>query len=298
MLTLLRARAPRPPGTFGVRLALGFFLLLASGPMALSAPAPVAAHQPVVVDSETTEVSDPEISKAYYATLAGEPQRYQIDTSVAFDLYVGILVPDDGSPVKDVTAEVFRGDELLVRLGGVDETWKRFYEPFGQNTYWDGGEYRLRAEPGIYTVVVSSVDNTSRYSLAIGEIEFFGWGDRVNALAVLPGIQQEFFGLSAFSLLGTPYGLINLVVIYGAAFVGALLYRGLLRHRFVRLIGGTPRGIRRGVRVAVGAALFVVAITTTWSPLLLFLSGLLLVEALLAGRVAARAVRGEGTPSR
>jgi hypothetical protein len=281
-----------------VRLVLGIFLLLASGSMALSTPAPVAAHQPVVVDSETTEVSDPEISKAYYATLAGEPQRYQIDSPVAFDLYVGILVPDDGSPVKDVVAEIFQGDELLVRLGGVEAEWVTFYERFGGNTYWDGGEHRLRAAPGVYTVVVSSVDNTSSYSLAIGEIEFFGWGDRVNALAILPGIQQEFFGLSAFSLLGTPYGLINLVVIYGAALVAALLYRGLLRHLFVRLIGGTPWGIRRGVRAAVGAALFVVAITTTWSPLLLFLSGLLLVEALLARRGAARVVRGKGTPSR
>jgi hypothetical protein len=281
-----------------VRLVLGIFLLLASGSMALSTPAPVAAHQPVVVDSETTEVSDPEISKAYYATLAGEPQRYQIDSPVAFDLYVGILVPDDGSPVKDVVAEIFQGDELLVRLGGVEAEWVTFYERFGGNTYWDGGEHRLRAAPGVYTVVVSSVDNTSSYSLAIGEIEFFGWGDRVNALAILPGIQQEFFGLSAFSLLGTPYGLINLVVIYGAALVAALLYRGLLRHLFVRLIGGTPRGIRRGVRAAVGAALFVVAITTTWSPLLLFLSGLLLAEALLARRGAARVVRGKGTPSR
>jgi hypothetical protein len=298
MLTLLRARTPRPSGTLGVRLVLGIFLLLASGSMALSTPAPVAAHQPVVVDSETTEVSDPEISKAYYATLAGEPQRYQIDSPVAFDLYVGILVPDDGSPVKDVVAEIFQGDELLVRLGGVEAEWVTFYERFGGNTYWDGGEYRLRAAPGVYTVVVSSVDNTSSYSLAIGEIEFFGWGDRVNALAILPGIQQEFFGLSAFSLLGTPYGLINLVVIYGAALVAALLYRGLLRHLFVRLIGGTPRGIRRGVRAAVGAALFVVAITTTWSPLLLFLSGLLLVEALLARRGAARVVRGKDTPSR
>jgi hypothetical protein len=298
MLTLLRARTPRPSGTLGVRLVLGIFLLLASGSMALSTPAPVAAHQPVVVDSETTEVSDPEISKAYYATLAGEPQRYQIDSPVAFDLYVGILVPDDGSPVKDVVAEIFQGDELLVRLGGVEAEWVTFYERFGGNTYWDGGEHRLRAAPGVYTVVVSSVDNTSSYSLAIGEIEFFGWGDRVNALAILPGIQQEFFGLSAFSLLGTPYGLINLVVIYGAALVAALLYRGLLRHLFVRLIGGTPRGIRRGVRAAVGAALFVVAITTTWSPLLLFLSGLLLVEALLARRGAARVVRGKGTPSR
>lgn len=283
---------PHRPLSHALRsLLLGSLVLIGGVSVGLGAPAPVAAHQPVVVDSETIEVSDPEISKAYYAILSGEPQRYQIDSPVAFDLYVGILVPDDGSPVKDVAAEIFQGDELLARLGGVEAVWSTFYEPFGQNTYYDGGEYRLRAEPGVYTVVVSSVDNTSSYSLAIGEIEFFGWEDRVSALAVLPGIQQEFFGLSPLSLLGTPYGLINLLVIYGAALVAALLYRGLLRRFFVRLIGGSPWRIGRALRATVGVALFVVAIVTTWSPLLLFLSGLLLFEALLGRRGATTATR-------
>lgn len=278
---------PRHPLAHTLRsLVLGALLLVGGVSFGLSTPAPVAAHQPVVVDSETTEVTDPEISKAYYGILAGDPQRYQIDSPVAFDLYVGILVPDDGSPVKDVTAEVFRGNELLVRLGGVDATWKSFYEPFGQNTYWDGGEYRLRAEPGIYTVVVASRDNTSSYSLAIGEIEFFDWEARANALAVLPGIQQEFFGLSAVSLLSTPYGLINLVVIYGAALVAVLLYRLLVHRLLLRVVGHLPRTISRRAQGAIGAALFVVAIATTWSPIVLFISGLLLFQALLGRRAA------------
>lgn len=276
---------PHRPLSHALRsLLLGALVLIGGVSVGLGAPAPVAAHQPVVVDSETTEVSDPEISKAYYAILSGEPQRYQIDSPVAFDLYVGILVPDDGSPVKDVAAEIFQGDELLARLGGVEAVWSTFYEPFGGNTYYDGGEYRLRAEPGVYSVVVSSVDNTSSYSLAIGEIEFFDWEARINALVALPGIQQEFFGLSPLSLLGTPYGLINLLVIYGAALVFVLLYRGLLHRFFVRLVGGTPWQIHRGVRAAAAVTLFVAAIATSWSPPLLFLSGLLLFDALLGWR--------------
>jgi hypothetical protein len=261
-------------------LLLGVLVLVGGVSVGLGAPAPVAAHQPVVVEDETTEVSDPEISKAYYATLTGAPQRYQIDSPVAFDLYVGILVPDDGSPVKDVTAEVFRGDELLVRLGGVEAAWSTFYEPFGGNTYWDGGEYRLRAAPGVYTVVVSSPDNTSSYSLAIGEIEFFDWEARVNALVALPGIQQEFFGLSPLSLLGTPYGLINLVAISGVALVAVLLYRRLFRRHVIRLLEGKPWRIGRVPQIAVGVALFVVAISSSWSPLLLFASGLFVFGAL------------------
>ncbi|RLT54116.1 MAG: hypothetical protein DWI70_06685 [Chloroflexi bacterium] len=257
-----------------------FASLLFAGLMLLSA-APALAHQPVVVASDTTEVVDPEISKAYYGVLSGAAHTYLIRSDIEFDLYVGILVPDSESPKRDVKAEIFRGDELVETLGGVDAEWVTFYEPFGQNTYWDAGEYRLRAAPGVYSIRISSPDNTSKYSLAIGEIEFFDLEDRANALAVLPGIQEEFFGSSAVELVGTRYGMMNLVVIYGAALLAALLYRLILRRPLVRLIGGTPRRIGKRFRVAAAVALFAVAITTTWSPMLLFASGLLLFEALL-----------------
>jgi len=151
-------------------LSLASLMLLSAGP--------AHAHQPVVVDSETTEVVDPEISKAYYGVLSGAAHTYVITSDAEFDLYVGILVPDSETPKRDVKAEIFRGDELVESLGGVDAEWVTFYEPFAQNTYWDGGEYRLRAAPGVYTVRISSPDNASKYSLAIGEIEYFGLEDR------------------------------------------------------------------------------------------------------------------------
>ena len=260
-------------------LSLARLMLLSAGP--------AVAHQPVVVDSDTTEVVDPEISKAYYGVLSGAAHTYVITSDAEFDLYVGILVPDSETPKQDVKAEIFRGDELVETLGGVDAEWVTFYEPFAQNTYLDGGEFRLRAAPGVYSVRVSSPDNASKYSLAIGEIEYFGLEDRANALAVLPGIQQEFFGLSAYELIGTRYGLINLLVIYAAALIAALLYTVTLRRPLVRLIGGSLRGIDKRFRVAAAVVLFAVAITTTWSPLLLFASGVLLFEALLSrSRVA------------
>lgn len=257
-----------------------FASLLFAGLMLLGA-GPALAHQPVVVDSDTTEVVEPEISKAYYGVLSGAAHTYVITSDSEFDLYVGILVPDSESPKRDVKAEIFRDDELMETLGGVDAEWVTFYEPFGKNTYWDAGEYRLRAAPGVYTIRVSSPDNASKYSLAIGEIEFFDLEDRANALAVLPGIQQEFFGTSAVELVGTRYGLMNLVVIYCAALLAALLYTLLLRRPLARLIGGTPKRIGTRFRVVVAIALFVVAISTTWNPMLLFASGLLLFEALL-----------------
>ena len=74
------------------------------------------AHQPVLVDSEATEVLEPEISKAYFGKLVGEPHTYRIASAVEFDLYVGILVPEDGSPKKDVAVEIFAGTDKLASL--------------------------------------------------------------------------------------------------------------------------------------------------------------------------------------
>jgi hypothetical protein len=177
------------------------------------------AHQPVLVDSEATEVIEPEISKAYFGKLLGEPHTYRIDSAVEFDLYVGILVPEDGSPKKDVAAEIFAGTQPMAAIGGAGADWVTFYEPFGQNTYWDGGEYRTRAPAGVYTIKISSPDNQGKYSLAIGEIEFFDLEDRANALVVLPEIQREFFGTSPVEMVGTRFGIFNLVVILVAALV-------------------------------------------------------------------------------
>ena len=271
-------------------LSLAGLMLFSAGP--------ARAHQPVVVDSDTTEVVDPEISKAYYGVLSGAAHTYMITSEVEFNLYVGILVPDSETPKRDVKAEIFRGEELVESLGGVDAEWVTFYEPFAQNTYWDGGEFRLRAPPGVYSVRISSPDNSSKYSLAIGEIEYFGLEDRANALAVLPGIQQEFFGLSAYELVGTRYGLINLLVIYAVALVAALLYVAILRRPFVRLIGGRLRGIDKRIRMAAAVALFVAAITTTWSPLLLFASGVLLFESLFSFAGAVDRNRGRNATVR
>jgi len=265
-----------------VHPAISAMTALSLAILMLLTPGSARAHQPVVVDTETTEVVDPEISKAYYGLLSGAAHTYVITSESEFDLYVGILVPDSETPKRDVMAEIFRGDELVERLGGVDAEWVTFYEPFAQNTYWDGGEFRLRAAPGVYSVRISSPDNASKYSLAIGEIEYFGLEDQANALAVLPRIQQEFFGIPAFELIGTRYGLINLLVIYAVALVAALLYAMTLRRLLVRFVGGSLRGFDRRLRVAGAVVVFAVAITTTWSPLLLFVSGVLLFEALFS----------------
>ncbi|MFT5360243.1 MAG: hypothetical protein ACI88L_000734 [Candidatus Paceibacteria bacterium] len=69
-------------------------------------PSLALAHQPRVTESRLTQVPSPEISKAYYGELTGEPDVYVIQASESFDLYVNVLVPDIKGQKKDVSAVV------------------------------------------------------------------------------------------------------------------------------------------------------------------------------------------------
>ena len=67
-------------------LGLILFLFLAT---------PVSAHQPEYVGSNIKiNVTNPEISKAYYGELNGQPAVYTIESQKEFKFYVNILVPD------------------------------------------------------------------------------------------------------------------------------------------------------------------------------------------------------------
>lgn len=130
--------------TFGKTIILFLFTLLLVPTVAL-------AHQPRITESRQTIVPDPEISKAYYGKLSGEPDVYVIEASEPFDLYVNILVPDIEGQKKDVSAAVIKDGNTeapLAVLGGVNFEWEQFYEPFGVDRYWMGPEYKARAEAG------------------------------------------------------------------------------------------------------------------------------------------------------
>jgi len=69
------------------------------------------------------------------------------------------------------------------------------------------------------------------------------------------------------------------------AFIFGFIYRTVLK-KYAR---NTPRGVSKNigkydkiVRVAIGVALLLIAITTTWSPLLLFFSGFAFFEAIFS----------------
>ncbi|MFT5436638.1 MAG: hypothetical protein ACI840_001286 [Ulvibacter sp.] len=246
---------------------------------------PVLAHQPRLVESDATEVIDPEVSKAYYGELTGAPHIYSINAREPLDLYVGILMPYADDSEKDVQAEIRKNENLLQLIGGKSADWQEMFEFFGQSTYWDGGEYKANVDAGEYTITVSSTNNNSKYSLAIGEIEVFDGNETINALNLIPELKSNFFNESPISFIKSPFGWIYILIMYLLSFVFGFLYRFILK-KFAK---GSVRGVHKNiaksdrlVRMVIAIGLLLWAITTSWSPWLLFFSGFALFEAMFS----------------
>lgn len=248
-------------------------------------PVAASAHQPRLVESRLTTVTEPEVSKAYYSTLTGEPDAYVIAATAPFDLYVGVLVPDIAEQKKDVSAVVLKDGMQVAILDGANFEWKQFFEEFGRDTYWQGPEYKARVEAGEYKILVWSSNNDSKYSLAIGEVEAFDVVETWNALTLIPQLKRDFFNKSPVDFILSPFGIGLIVAMYIVAIIFGFAYRAVLKH-FAK---GTVRGVGqnigkpdRAMRFVLGVVLLLWAITTTWSPLLLFFSGFCFFEAVFS----------------
>ena len=265
--------------------------------MLLLLPSLALAHQPRITENRLTQVPDPEISKAYYGELKGEPDDYVIKASKPFNLYVNVLVPDIAGQKKDVSVVVIKdgnADKPLTVLDGIHFEWKKFYEPFGADTYWMGPEYKTHAEAGTYEIRVSSPNNNSKYSLAIGEIEAFDGKEGLNALTVIPELKKNFFNVSPIGFIVSPFGWGLIVIMYLLAFIVGFLIRFLMKKfrtqpiiaftnspqagKIHKNIGRTDRLLR----LAIGVGLLLFAILTTWIPIVIFFSGFAIFEAIFS----------------
>jgi hypothetical protein len=248
-------------------------------------PGLASAHQPRVTENQLTTVPDPEISKAYYGELKGVPDTYVIKADVPFDLYVSVLVPDIAGQKKDVSATVTKDGEQITVLDGTTFAWKRFFEEFGYDTYWQGPEYKTRAEAGTYEIRVWSSNNDSKYSLAVGEIELFDFKEGMNALTLIPQLKKNFFNESPIGFIRSPFGWGLIFIMYFLAGIVGLVYRTVLKKFAKHSVRGAARNIGkpdRLLRLAISVGLLLWAITTTWSPTLLFFSGFALFEAVFS----------------
>jgi len=264
-------------------LTISVFSILAIGVFVL--PSPASAHQPRLVETSEITVVDPAVSKAYYGKLVGEPAVYTISADKPFALYVGVLVPDIAGQKKDVSAVILKEGEEIAVLEGIGFEWKQFLEPFGHDTYWQGPEYKAQASAGDYEIRVWSINNDSKYSLAIGEIEAFDFKETLNALTLIPQLKKDFFNKSGVDFILSPFGWGYILIMYIVAFIFGFLYRFILK----KFASSTARGLQknigkydRAIRLAIWLALLLLAITTSWSPWLLFFSGFALFEAIFS----------------
>ena len=246
-------------------------------------PTATFAHQPRIVKENPTVVTLPEVSKAYYGTLDGKPAVYTIRSKKAFALYVGVLVPDIAGQKKDVSAVILKDGKQLALLDSTNFQWKTFFEEFGRDTYWKGPEYKAQADAGTYEIRVTSANNDSKYSLAVGEIETFDFKEGMNALTLIPELKKDFFNKSPIDFILSPLGWGFILIMFVLAFISGFIYRALLK-RFARnTTHGASKNIGtndRMVRALIGTVLLLIAITTTWSPWLLFFSGFAFFAAL------------------
>lgn len=254
------------------------FLLL----LIICIPGLASAHQPRIVQGTQTEVIEPAISKAYYGQLKGTPDVFTIVATSSFPLYVNILVPDIARQQKDVSATITKDGQTIATLDGTKFTWKTMFEPFGYDHYFQGPEYKATAEAGTYVITVSSIHNDSKYSLAIGETENFNFKEIKNALTLVPQLKRDFFEESPASLILSPFGWGMILILYALAGAFGFAYRFILK-KFAKQSSvrkasrniGTPD---RLLRLLIGIGLLALAITTTWSPILIFFSGFALFE--------------------
>lgn len=248
-------------------------------------PILASAHQPRIVESRETIVIDPEISKAYYGELMSEPDVYTIQASAPFNLYVNILVPDIVDQEKNVSATISKDGKPLTTLDGTQFTWTKMFEPFGYDTYWTGPEYKAKVEAGTYVITVASTNNDSKYSLAVGEIENFDFKEIMNALTLVPLLKSNFFNESPINFILSPFGWGLILTLYVLAGIVGLIYRFVLK----KIAKNSSRGVSKNIgtsdrliRLLIGVVLLLWAITTTWSLILIFLSGLAVFEAVFS----------------
>ena len=151
---------------------------------------PLQAHQPKLINYSPTidnphSVIFPEISKAYYSKLTGQPHYYVINSEDDFLFYTSILSPKINEEPSRFSLEVLDGDQNIVyKVDGSNFEWTAWYEPYARDWYWKGPEIGVESgkefqtsftiDAGTYYIKVFNESNTGHYSLAVGEAEFFG----------------------------------------------------------------------------------------------------------------------------
>jgi len=168
-------------------------------------------------------INNPDISRAFYGELNGEPRSFIFSAKKPFNLYVNLLVPKNTNPSGRYSARVYfiteTGRIKLADIKAASVEWKEFYEAFGGDSYIKGPEFKQSATAGPYEIEVYSADNRGKYVLAVGEKEFFGPKEIYNVYTELPKLKALFFGEHPLSFYISPFGIVLLIIVAGILFL-------------------------------------------------------------------------------
>ncbi|MDC3360587.1 hypothetical protein OAY84_03015 [Candidatus Thioglobus sp.] len=166
------------------------------------------AHKPVMNENSSYpadapyEIEEPEISKAIYSTLTGEPHFYRIESETDFNFYAGILAAKIGECTLEekFSFEVLDSDfHPLFMADGENFEWTPWYEEYGKQWYWNGPEVGKNFlsdrvfKAGTYYIRVFNNSNTGQYIIAVGDIEKFSFTDIVGLIFSMGKIEDEFW---------------------------------------------------------------------------------------------------------
>ena len=182
------------------------------------------AHQPnlVFLNPGDVEISNPEISQAFYDELTGAPRNYFITSDKDFVLYINILVPEIANRNGRYSANVFLiksdgTEEKIATINGSTPNWSEYYESYGRDYYLKGPELESQLLAGKYKIEIFSVDNLGKYVLAVGKTESYDLKSLLNIYWQIPTLKIKFFQSDVWQFFLTPFG------IAGIGFIGAIL---------------------------------------------------------------------------
>ena len=220
----------------------------------LSFAGAVLAHQPVIVylQNNNINITNPEISRAFYDELKGAPKDYIISSDKDFELYINLLVPDPANRDTRYSADIFDENEnKIYSLDGNSVVWQEYYEEFGRDYYLKGPELSQQVVAGKYKIKIYSQDNLGKYVLAVGQKESFDALSILNVYWQLPFLKLTFFKTSVLQFFLTPFAIAGVGLIGCIFILWAFIYyltglvKKIIRHNEAKTLlltsGGMPQ---------------------------------------------------------
>jgi hypothetical protein len=245
-------------------------------------PTSAFAWEPRIVEGESVVIVSPDTAQVFYDTLSGETRAYRFTREDAWVLDLSLLVPRTTNPKGKFDAVIVNESAGTVAsvLEAGDTPWQKYYDLDTAEYFLRGPTLHQELPPGNYRIVVSSNENVGRYALLIGSKKEFLLGAIFGKVQLLPRIKKDFFDTPRIALIASPVqvGFAVMLLLCGVlvAFYARRFAPGVIffrKHEPPQYKTKNIDIIGRSARFAIGLALLLFAMSTTWNPALFVVAG-------------------------